>query len=53
MQTNTGGLDEVVGYGTQKRENLTGVSSMKFDGSFENIPITDVSQALSGKMFGV
>ena len=41
-------LDEVVvvGYGTQKKVNLTGsVSSVKFDEELANRPITDASQA--------
>ena len=49
-------LDEVVvvGYGTQKKVNLTGsVSSVKFDEELANRPITDASQALSGKVSGV
>ena len=49
-------LDEVVvvGYGTQKKVNLTGsVSSVKFDEEMANRPITDASQALSGKVSGV
>lgn len=44
----------VVGYGTQKKVNLTGaVSSVKFDEEMSNRPITDASQALSGKVSGV
>ena len=44
----------VVGYGTQKKVNLTGsVSSVKFDEELANRPITDASQALSGKVSGV
>ncbi|MDR1582508.1 MAG: SusC/RagA family TonB-linked outer membrane protein, partial [Prevotellaceae bacterium] len=49
-------LDEVVvvGYGTQKKVNLTGsVATVKFDQEMENRPITDVSQALQGKVTGV
>ncbi|MDR1919215.1 MAG: TonB-dependent receptor [Tannerellaceae bacterium] len=49
-------IDEVVvvGYGTQKKVNLTGaVSTVKFDQEMENRPITDVSQALQGKVTGV
>lgn len=49
-------LDDVVvvGYGTQKKVNLTGsVSTVKFDKELENRPITDVSQALQGKVSGV
>ncbi|GHT34311.1 SusC/RagA family TonB-linked outer membrane protein [Bacteroidia bacterium] len=49
-------IDEVVvvGYGTQKKVNLTGsVSTVKYDQEMENRPITDVSQALQGKVSGV
>lgn len=49
-------LDEVVvvGYGTMKKVNLTGsVSSIQYDKSLENRPITNASQALSGKIPGV
>ena len=52
----TSSLDEVVvvGYGTQKRENLTGaVSSVNFDEELQNRPITNASQALSGQVPGV
>ena len=52
----TQNLDEVVvvGYGVQKKVNLTGsVSSVKFDEELANRPITDASQALSGKVSGV
>ncbi|MBI6118139.1 TonB-dependent receptor [Salegentibacter maritimus] len=56
LEEDAAALDEVVvvGYGTQKRENLTGaLSSMDFDETIENRPVTDASQALSGKMSGV
>ncbi len=49
-------LDEVVvvGYGVQKKVNLTGsVASVKFDEEMENRPITNASQALSGKIPGL
>ena len=49
-------LDEVVvvGYGVQRRVNLTGsVSSVNFDEEMQNRPITDASQALSGKISGI
>ena len=43
----------VVGYGTQKKVNLTGaVSSMNVD-HFEGRPITQASQALAGEISGV
>ncbi|HUX59269.1 MAG TPA: TonB-dependent receptor [Bacteroidales bacterium] len=50
------GLEEVVvvGYGTQKKVNLTGsVSSIKFDEGITNRPLTDASQVLSGTVTGV
>ena len=56
LSENTQALEEVVvvGYGTQKKVNLTGsVSSVKFDEELANRPITDASQALSGKVSGV
>ena len=44
----------VVGYGVQKKVNLTGsVSTIKYDKGLENRPITNASQALSGKVPGV
>ncbi len=44
----------VVGYGEQKRENVTGaVSSINYDKELENRPITNASQALGGKVTGV
>jgi len=49
-------IDEVVvvGYGVQKKINLTGsVSSIVFDEELDNRPITNASQALSGKIPGV
>lgn len=52
VREDTQALDEVVvvGYGTQKKVNLTGsVSSVKFDEELANRPITDASQALSGR----
>jgi len=56
MQDATIGIEEVVavGYGTQKKVNLTGaVSTVKYGQALENRPITDASQALSGKISGV
>lgn len=44
----------VVGYGVQKKVNLTGaVSAITFDDELNNRPITNASQALSGKIPGV
>lgn len=56
MKEDTQKLDEVVvvGYGVQKKANLTGsVATVKYDQTLENRPITDPSQALSGKVTGV
>ena len=55
MKESNVGIDEVVvvGYGTQKKSHLTGsVASLKTEG-LDEIPISDVSQALQGKMAGV
>lgn len=49
-------LEEVVivGYGVQKKVNLTGsVSTVRFDDEMANRPITNASQALSGKVPGL
>jgi len=44
----------VVGYGTQKKANLSGsVATVNYDQELQNRPITDVSQALSGMAAGV
>lgn len=56
LKEDTQSLDEVVvvGYGVQKKANLTGsVSTVKYGQELENRPITDPSQALSGKVTGV
>ncbi|MDD2953567.1 MAG: TonB-dependent receptor [Parabacteroides sp.] len=56
LKEDTQKLDEVVvvGYGVQKKANLTGsVSTVKYAQELENRPITDPSQALSGKISGV
>ncbi len=50
------GIEEVVavGYGTQKKINMTGaVASINFDEEIVNRPITNASQALSGRLTGV
>lgn len=50
------GLDEVVvvGYGTQKKVNMTGsVSSIVFSDQAESRPVTNVSSALAGLSSGV
>lgn len=56
MKENQTDLNEVVvvGYGTMKKVNLTGsISTLKYNKELENRPITDASQALSGKVSGV
>ena len=50
------GIEEVVavGYGVQKKVNLTGsISSVKFGDELDNRPITNGTQALGGKVSGV
>ncbi len=56
MEEDAIGIEEVVaiGYGVQKKINLTGaISSVTFDQELDNRPITNASQALSGKVTGV
>jgi TonB-dependent starch-binding outer membrane protein SusC len=56
MIEETIGLEEVVavGYGVQRKVNMTGaVGLINFDEELENRPITNASQALSGKIPGV
>lgn len=56
LREDTQKLEEVVivGYGVQKKANLTGsVATLKYAQELENRPITDPSQALSGKVSGV
>lgn len=56
IQEDTQNLEEVVvvGYGVQKKVNLTGsVSTVRFDEEMANRPITNASQALSGKVPGL
>lgn len=56
MQENSRSLNEVVvvGYGTQKKVNMTGsVSSIDVSELTESRPITNVSQALAGMAAGV
>jgi len=50
MVAETGTLNEVlvVGYGTQKRENLTGSVDQVTSKVFENRPITNLAQGLQG-----
>lgn len=56
LESGVSALDEVVvvGYGEQRKVNLTGaVSTINFDDALENRPVTNASQALSGKVTGV
>src|SRR5690606_34885212 len=50
MNLDVAALDEVlvVGYGTQKKENLTGAVDQVKSDVFENRPITNLSQGLQG-----
>ena len=55
LETETLGLDEVVviGYGTQKKEDVTGAVSMVNAETIENMKPVKVEQALQGTMAGV
>ena len=55
LQEDTTGLDEVVvvGYGVQKKVNLTGAVQTIGDEKLQNRPVANVSQALTGQMAGV
>jgi len=55
LSQDTKNLDEVVvvGYGTQKKVNLTGSVASVSSAELENRPITQASQALSGLATGV
>ncbi|PMC24633.1 SusC/RagA family TonB-linked outer membrane protein [Hoylesella buccalis] len=55
MQEDATGLDEVVvvGYGTQKKINLTGAVSMIKGDDLENRPIANVTSGLQGMLPGV
>lgn len=55
LELETTGLDEVVviGYGTQKKEDVTGAVSMVNAETIENIKPVKVEQALQGTMAGV
>ena len=55
LQPDTKLLDEVVvvGYGVQKKVNLTGAVGTLEASSIENKPITSASQSLAGKIAGV
>jgi len=55
LATDAKALDEiiVVGYGTQRKANLTGAISQIDAKTLENRPITNVSSGLQGQMAGV
>lgn len=55
LQTDTKALEEVVvvGYGTQSRRNITGSIAKVELRQTENLPNTNVSQALRGRVAGV
>src|SRR5690606_2732667 len=56
MQSDATAVDEVVvvGYGTQKRSNITGaVSTVDTEKTFETRPITDVGRAWQGAVSGL
>src|SRR5665647_3127495 len=56
MEASVSSLEQVVvvGYGTQKKANLTGaVSTINYDATLENRPITNASQAISGQVPGI
>jgi len=55
MQEETFGIDEVVavGYGTQKRETLTGSISAVKSNELLKAPVTNVSNSLGGRLAGL
>ncbi|MCH4553086.1 MULTISPECIES: SusC/RagA family TonB-linked outer membrane protein [Aestuariibaculum] len=55
MEEDTAQLDEVVvvGFGTQKKTTLTGAVSSVKGKELKSIPVTNVSQGLSGRLPGV
>ena len=55
MEDDAAMLEEVVaiGYGTVRKKDLTGAVAQVNSKQIENIPVTDVSQALQGKLSGV
>jgi len=55
MEEDVIGIEEVVavGYGTQKKVNLTGSISTITDDQISNLPVTQASQAISGLTTGV
>ncbi len=55
LEEGTDDIDEVVvvGYGTQRKANLTGAVSMVSGEAFENRPLANVGQGLQGQMPGL
>lgn len=56
LKEETKGLNEVVvvGYGTQKKVNLSGsVSTISYDQELQNRPITSIGQAIAGNASGI
>jgi TonB-linked SusC/RagA family outer membrane protein len=55
LQLNNGNLNEVVviGYGTQKRKDVTGAVSSVTASQIEKVPVTTLDQALQGRAAGV
>lgn len=53
LKSDTEVLDEVVGYGTQKKVNITGSVSMIEGDKLESRPVQNVSQALQGQILGL
>ncbi|PSL50272.1 TonB-linked SusC/RagA family outer membrane protein [Chitinophaga niastensis] len=55
LEEDTRGLNEVVvvGYGTQKKVNLTGAISSISAKDIENVPVSNISNALAGRLSGL
>ncbi|WP_405326793.1 SusC/RagA family TonB-linked outer membrane protein [Leeuwenhoekiella sp. LLG6367-2.1] len=55
LEENIGSLDEivVVGYGSQKRSDVTGSVSSVPEDRLENLPVTNVTQAIQGTTAGL
>lgn len=56
LKDNAQTLDEtvIVGYGTQKRNQVSGaVSSINYDQTLQNRPITNIGQAIAGNASGI
>lgn len=55
LSPNVAGIDEVVvvGYGTQKKSHLTGAISKVTNENLDQVPVSRVDQALSGRIAGL